>query len=119
MGSNDSIPKLELDNSEIDSNAWLAGFVDADGHFSVRATPQKVECKIEICQRQVDKGGKCTFSFLDKIATLFKTSVKPIRTNTKNPKFRVRTTSLQGNLLVKSYFDNFPLYSTKYLNYLD
>lgn len=114
-----SIPKLELDNSEIESNAWLAGFVDADGHFSVRATPHKVECKIEICQRQVDKGGKCTFSFLDKIAKMFKTSVKPIRTNTKNPQFRVRTTSLQGNLLVKSYFDNFPLYSTKYLNYLD
>jgi len=113
------ILKLELDNSEIESNAWLAGFVDADGHFSVRASIKKVECKIEICQRQVDKGGQSTLPFLERIAKLFKTSVKPIRTNTKNPQFRVRTTSLQGNLEVKSYFDNFPLFSTKYLDYLD
>lgn len=32
------IDKKDKDISNIDSNSWLAGFIDADGHFSVRTT---------------------------------------------------------------------------------
>jgi len=30
--------KLPLDTSILDTNAWLAGFIDADGHFSIKLT---------------------------------------------------------------------------------
>ena len=30
--------KRYLDSSSLDSNSWLAGFIDADGHFIVRTT---------------------------------------------------------------------------------
>jgi len=39
--------------------------------------------------------------------------------DTKQPKYRVRTTSLKGNIIVENYFLNFPLFGTKYLDFLD
>lgn len=38
---NSSIPCLELDKSSLDSNAWLAGFTDADGNFSITLYDRK------------------------------------------------------------------------------
>jgi len=29
---------LPLDTSSLDSNAWLAGLIDTDGHFSIKLT---------------------------------------------------------------------------------
>lgn len=44
--------KKELDDSLIDSNAWLSGFIEADGSFQIRATINgkypKYECKLEL-----------------------------------------------------------------------
>ena len=43
------ITKKSLNISSLESNAWLSGFIDADGHFSVRTTTTskypRVECK--------------------------------------------------------------------------
>ena len=33
-----NIPKKYINNSPLDSNAWLSGFIEADGHFSVRTS---------------------------------------------------------------------------------
>ena len=41
------IERLGLDNSFIGSNNWLAGLIDADGHFSVRTTLNSIYSKIE------------------------------------------------------------------------
>lgn len=38
MWRNANIAKLPLDTRSLDSNAWLAGFIDADGHFSIKLT---------------------------------------------------------------------------------
>lgn len=50
---------------------------------------------------------------------LFLTSVKSIRMNKPNPQYRVRTTSLKGNILLETYLNKFPLFGTKYLDYKD
>lgn len=31
-----NIEKLSMDKSELDSNAWLAGFTDSDGNFYIQ-----------------------------------------------------------------------------------
>jgi len=53
-----SIVKKELDDNPINYNCWLSGFIDDDGQFSVRITISskypKLECKFELCQRQID-----------------------------------------------------------------
>jgi hypothetical protein len=37
---------LSIDESDITSNAWLAGFTDGDGNFSINLTDRKKKGKI-------------------------------------------------------------------------
>lgn len=47
-----SIEKKGLNTDPIRSNAWLSGFIDSEGHFSLRSTESgkypKIECKFEL-----------------------------------------------------------------------
>lgn len=115
--------KNPIDNSPLISNPWLSGFIEADGHFSVRVTTvsksPKIECKFELSQRQNNHIGLSNREFLESIAELLHTSVKETRTDKPHPQYRLRTTSLKGNLVLEIYLDKFPLFSSKYLNYKD
>ncbi len=45
------IQKKEIDNSKLDSNAWLSGFLDADGYFGLSiAGKGSVSCIFELVQ---------------------------------------------------------------------
>ena len=118
-----NIKKLPIHLEPIESNSWLAGFVEADGHFSVRTAISgkyhRIECRVEIVQRQNDLLNNNNYDFLKPVADLLLTQVKEIRTDRKHPQYRVRTTSLLGNENVINYFNKFPLFGTKYLNYKD
>jgi hypothetical protein len=118
-----NIPKNSLNNSQLDSNAWLSGFIEADGHFSVRTTTiskyPKVECKFEFSQRQIDHNGRNNLDFLEFLANFLLSSVKAIRVNKPKSEYRVRTTSLNGNLVLENYLNTFPLFGSKYLDYKD
>lgn len=112
-----------MDNSPLESNGWLSGFLEADGSFQVRTALSgkypKFECKLEISQRQTDHKGFSNQEFFNKIAELLNTEVKEIRLNRSNPEYRVRTTSLKGNNQVKNYLIKYPLFGTKYLDSID
>jgi len=118
-----NIPKNSLNNSPLDSNAWLSGFIEADGHFSVRTSTTskypRVECKFELSQRQIDHNGRNNLDFLEFIANFLLSSVKAIRVDKPQPQYRVRTTSLNGNLVLENYLNTFPLFGSKYLDYKD
>jgi len=117
------LKKSELDNSSLISNGWLSGFIEADGHFSVRTSMvshyPKLECKFELSQRQNDHNGKNNLYFLEDIAILLLTLVKSIREDKNHPQYRIRTTSLKGNIVLENYLTNFPLFGAKYLDYKD
>jgi hypothetical protein len=101
----------------------LSGFIEADGHFSVRTTESgkypKIECKFELSQRQIDQNNNDNLFFLEKIAKLFQSTVKPIRVERPNPQYRVRTTNIKGNLAVIDYLTKYPLFGTKLLDFQD
>lgn len=78
----------------------------------------RYECKLEISQRRIDHKGYDNFVFLNLIAIMFKTVVKEIRSSSSTPEYRVRTVSVQGNLCVKEYLINYPLFGTKHLDSL-
>ena len=117
---NINIIKQELDNSSLTSNSWLAGIIESEAHFSVRASLNsrymKLECKMELCQRQNDHNGRNNLKFLEPIADIFLTTIKSIRMDTKYLQYKLITTSLKGNIMVENYLNNFPLFWTKYLD---
>jgi len=118
-----TLNKNPIDNSLLTSNSWLAGFIEADGHFSVRTSMSgkypKFECKFELSQRQNDHNNFNNLFFLEPIALLLLTTVKSIRLNSLDKQYRIRTNSLQGNIVLENYLNNFPLFGTKYLNFKD
>lgn len=118
-----TIDKKSLDLGCIDQNAWLSGFIDSDGHFSIRATKTnktlKVECKFVIVQSRVDHNKNDKIAILESIASFLCTTVKKTRENKPKPEYSVRTVNLLGNLKLKNYLDKFPLFSSKYLDYMD
>ena len=101
----------------------MSGFIESDGSFQVRTTLSgkypKLECRLEITQRQRDHRGSSNLEFLEKIAEFLLTTVKSVRQDRPNPEYRVRTTNLQANLVVCNYLVNYPLFGTKHLDSKD
>jgi hypothetical protein len=115
--------RLPINDSNIESNAWLSGFIDADGHFAIRTTKGskyiKVECKLVIVQSRVDHNNNDKKDVLIKIAKLLSTTVKSTRNDKPKSEYSLRTTNLKGNLEIKNYLNNYQLFSSKYLDYKD
>jgi hypothetical protein len=115
--------KKGFNTDSLISSAWLSGFIEADGHFSIRSTESgkypKIECKFELSQAQKNLNERDNLFFLNNIALCFESLVKLIRNDTINPQYRVRTTNLKGNLAVVNYLTIYPLFGTKYFDYKD
>ena len=135
---NYNIDCLGLDLSPIDSNAWLAGFTDGDGNFSITLTNRKkkgninskrVQAFFRIELRQtyhrdvsVQQGGVSYYVILNKIATFLNVNLLS-RTREQKDKvfyaFMVISHSAASHAKVINYFERFSLYSSKYLAYKD
>lgn len=120
---NISIEKQPVSVEPIYTNPWLSGFIEADGSFQIRTTLSgrypKLECKLEISQRQLDHKGYDNVNFLRYIAEFLETEVKNIRIDKPKPEYRVRTTNVKGNIKAKNYLLQYPLFGTKHLDSLD
>ncbi len=53
------------------------------------------------------------------ISEFILTTVKEIRMNRSKPEYRVRTTNIKGNNILVNCLTEYPLFSSKYLNYND
>lgn len=136
--STSSIPCLGLDLSPLDSNSWLAGFTDADGCFSITVYDRKkngvflrtsvqTSFRIEVKQnysREVtlDQGGSSYFSILSEIAAFFTVNLYTRVRKTEDKVFYAFVAvahNSRSHEIVRKYFDNYPLYSSKYIAYKD
>jgi hypothetical protein len=79
---NANIVKLPLDTSSLGSNAWLAGFIDTDGHFSLKLTGEygsddivtrgRVQCVFSINQSELYRVTKeSNVPFMTQLANFF------------------------------------------------
>ena len=136
--SNCNINCLNLDTSPIDSNAWLAGFTDGDGNFSInlidkknngKTTSKRVQTFFRIELRQTyhrevsaEQVGASYFIILNKIAAYLGVYLLS-RTREQNDKvfyaFMVISHSAATHEKVINYFNKYPLFSSKYLAFKD
>ena len=83
---NANIIKLPLDTSSLDSNAWLAGLIDTDGHFSIKLTGEygsndnvlrgRVRCVFSINQSELNRVTKeSNVPFMTQLAHFFQVNL--------------------------------------------
>ena len=68
-----NIEKKPLDSSPLNSNAWLSGLIDSDGHFSVRCSILegkliKSSCSFELVQQQKRKDEGSLYDIMLKLS---------------------------------------------------
>ena len=123
-----------LDSSPIDSNAWLSGFTDADGNFSINihkrtnknSTRVQLFYRLEINQNyhKLDtEGNKVSFfPIISKIGLYLGVTVYS-RSRIINDKIFYSFTVVSHNKLsiskVCDYFNKYPLLSSKFLDFKD
>jgi len=118
-----NIIALPLDTSNISSNAWLSGFIEADGHFSVRTSLKgkypRVAISFELSQSRTTNNGESTITYLKRIGKFLGISVCPIGEERNYPQYRIRTSTVISNSLLADYLRKYPLFSSKYLDFVD
>lgn len=118
-----TINKLPIDNTSLDSNAWLSGFIDADGCFSVRVSQnkhcstKKIAVMLALAQKTVSLNNDSLLDIMTKISIFLDSNLKTTCQH-KHPQYLVRTCNLKGNLAVRAYLTKYPLFSGKYLDFL-
>ena len=122
------IPLKPLNNSPINSNAWLSGFIDSDGSFSVQhnkiennAKKRKISCRLRIEQRMLDPiTGNSYISVLTDICKFLNCNLLTrIQKSTGNKYYTLTASSKISLFIIIKYLDVYPLFSSKYLYYLD
>lgn len=120
------IIKLPLKKGDLDKDSWLAGFVDADGSFSIqhtklenKAKKKKISCRLRIEQRMYEPLSKISyFDILTEITKFLNCNLKTRKQiTTGNKYFNLSASSRKSLLIIIRYFKTFPLYSSKYLDY--
>lgn len=122
-----NIVKLPIDMSDFNTNAWLAGFTDTDGHFSIKLTGyyksfnsierDRVQCIFSINQNEIyKKTGESCISFMTKLANFFSCNLN--YKNGINTYLIFFVQNDKNQKIVTDYFDKYTLMSSKYLNYL-
>lgn len=123
-----NIIKLSSKKGKLGEDSWLAGFVDADGSFSIQHTKlennakkRKISCRLRIEQRMFDPISNISyFDVFTELAKFLNCNLKTRKqSSTGNEYFIIAASSRISLSTIIAYFTFFPLYSYKYLDYKD
>jgi hypothetical protein len=118
-----NIVSLPMDVSHLGSNAWLSGFIEADGSFQVRTSltskVKRLALSFEITQARANHDGAPSLPIMTTIADFLGVKVNFIRDDRKYPESRVRTSTILSNTMLVNYLLTFPLMGTKYMDFKD
>ena len=118
----------DVDTSPIISNAWLSGFIDADGSFDVKVREKstegkgknRAEARFRIEQRKIDPSTELPYrSVMESIASSLGVELNTSLHNEGVEYYIVSVTSPAKLKTLINYLDTYPLFSSKLLNYLD
>ena len=123
-----NIEKLPLKTVNLGDDSWLAGFIDADGSFSIQHTKRengalkrKISCRLRIEQRMLDpKTSTSYFNILTVISNYLHCNLLTRKQiSTGNEYYILAASSRRSLTVIINYFDLFTLQSSKHLDYLD
>lgn len=115
------IVKAPKDISAINGNAWLSGFIEADGYFFANVSSKSISCGFELVQSSINKQGLSKKEIMVLLANYLNVKLREYGRK-KYPnylEYGVRTGSINSNLILIDYLNKYPLFSSKYLNYMD
>ena len=130
------LSKLELDSSSLNSNAWLAGFIESDGNFycgfdlNSDGIAKDVKCYMRISQKKIYKlnseipdNQNTSLNIMEGIRVFLNvkkvTEIKRVKESYVELAYEVRTTKKESCDLLIDYLTNYPLFSSKYQDFLD
>ena len=119
--NNLNIIKKPLDCSPIDSNAWLSGFIEADGSFSIFLNKISIRIRFSLTQSGINKFGDSSEVIMKELSEYLEVKVSSYLRK-KAPyslELTVKTESIRTNEILINYLTKFPLWSSKFLNYSD
>jgi len=120
--------KLPLNKGSLENNSWFNGFVDSDGSFSVQYTntdsgakKRKISCRLRIEQRVLDPITSTSyFDILNQICLFLNCNLlTKTQKSTNNTYYTLAASSKVSLSIIINYFNKFPLYTSKYLDYKD
>ena len=135
---NANLVKMPTDIGNLEDSPWLSGFIDADGHFSVKlsgssssdsseknaAVRGRVKCVFSINQSETNRiSGESNIPFITEIAKFFKVNLlykteKSVIFKKPAKKIEFYAQSDKNHSIIISYLNNYPLMSSKHLNFL-
>jgi hypothetical protein len=119
-----------VDTTPLIENGWLSGFIDADGSFDIRVTQKSqnhpknsVSARFRIEQRKHDPvTGDSYLNLFQHISkTLGVTVGYTIHKREANEieYLIINLSSLKSRKILIEYLDSFPLFTSKFMNYID
>nr|ATI20300.1 LAGLIDADG endonuclease [Juglanconis sp.] len=125
-----TINKYSYSTADLSEDGWLAGFTDADGSFGIINTKKesdifgkitkkrRVACRFRIQQRMIDPVTNESYEDLfNKIALFLGVNLLVVTRNTGKQSFSLEAKSRESLSVVKNYFNTYPLFSSKYLDF--
>ncbi|OAX30659.1 homing endonuclease, partial [Rhizopogon vinicolor AM-OR11-026] len=114
-----NIDKLPINDNAIFNDSWLSGFIDADGNFYIRNSLKQIICKFSLEQRMIyPKTNENYNMILNKICLSLKIKLHiRKRISIKNSYYIIRVENQNAIKLLISYLDNYPLLSSKHLDF--
>lgn len=133
LNSEEKLIALNLDTSSFNENSWLAGFSDGDANININLIlPSKSKNKygqirltFELVQSRKDIKHLEKYKDFMRTLSIFLQSKLEIHhiskydRSGKQKAWRARITNKKGATVLVNYFDKFPMFSSKYLNYKD
>jgi hypothetical protein len=129
LNKNTKLSLISVNKNNLSSDSWLAGFIDADGGFLIAYSKKEnnnrnrdvIKFTMTLDQRIKDSKSNESYKWImNNISEFFKVN---LRTYTRKQKdksyYRIVCTSKISRTILINYLTEYPLYSSKFLNYLD
>ena len=117
FNKNLKIPKLPINCNSLYEDSWFSGFIDADGNFYIRFSNKQIGCRFTLEQRMICPISNLSYEELfNKIKEEFKCNlyIKYLKNY-----YIIKIENQTNNKLLINYLNKYPLYSSKYLDYLN